>query len=206
MGLTALLNDVQARVGDVVVLEFLSLLKGTYQDRVVLGRDEGDCVETEWWRHFKQVVCGAAPGKRTLDARGWRSAFVSLFAPPATPSHSRASLIQLHHLHLARRPPSQLPRVQRLSPNCSAPAHSSPRRQDCSVPPTSSYHVPSSLRTFYIHCLWFAPRRTSNVQPFLFRLPKPSKGIDWGYSTTAGRPECTAQSTWQLQIFLVNTS
>lgn len=55
-GLTALLDDVQARVGNVVVLEFLSLLKGVYQDRVVLGGNEGDCVETEWWRHFKRVV------------------------------------------------------------------------------------------------------------------------------------------------------
>ena len=50
-GLTAFLDDVQARVGDVVVLELLALLKGTDQYGVVLGRDERDCVETEWWRH-----------------------------------------------------------------------------------------------------------------------------------------------------------
>lgn len=48
---TALLNNVQARMGDVMVLEFLALLEGAYQDGVILRRDKRDCVETEWWRH-----------------------------------------------------------------------------------------------------------------------------------------------------------
>lgn len=49
-------------MGDVVVLEFLALLKGAYQDRVVLWGDEGDCVETEWWWHFKQdATLGSGP-------------------------------------------------------------------------------------------------------------------------------------------------
>ena len=43
-------------MGDVMVLEFLALLEGAYQDGVVLRRDKRDCVETEWWRHVKRVA------------------------------------------------------------------------------------------------------------------------------------------------------
>lgn len=50
---TALLDHVEARVGDVVVLQLIlpRWYEGADEDRVVLRRDEGDSVEPKLGRH-----------------------------------------------------------------------------------------------------------------------------------------------------------
>lgn len=49
--LTSFLNDVQTSVGYIVVLELVAFLECTDENRVVLGRYEGDCIQAEWRRH-----------------------------------------------------------------------------------------------------------------------------------------------------------
>ena len=51
-GRTAFIDDVEACVRDVVVLEFiLALNERPYEDGMVLGRNEGDCIEPQLGRH-----------------------------------------------------------------------------------------------------------------------------------------------------------
>lgn len=49
--LTSFLNDVQTSVGYIVILELVAFLECTDENRVVLGRYEGDCIQAEWRRH-----------------------------------------------------------------------------------------------------------------------------------------------------------
>lgn len=73
MRLTAFLDDVQTRVCDVVVFQLILAWLGecANQYRVVLRRDEGDCVKAKLWRHSAAlVVVVASQAVCSTGARG----------------------------------------------------------------------------------------------------------------------------------------